>query len=88
MELLDQLASIVTFGIPKELVSCGVPEFTATAARQFLENWNVNHQLSSVAFSYNNWRAEVDVKTVKHLISDSTTSGGDLDTNFFQRPML
>ena len=66
--------TFVTFGIPNELVSDGGPEFTATATRQFLEDWGVHHRLSSVAFPHSNCRVEVGVKTVKRLISDKPRS--------------
>ena len=80
--------TFVTFGIPNELASDGGPEFTATATRQFLEEWDVHVRLSSVPFPHGNCRAEVGVKTVKRLISDSSTPSGDKDTNSFQRAML
>ena len=70
--------TFVTFGIPNELASDSGPEFTATATRQFLEDWGVHHRLSSVAFPHSKCRAEVGVKTVKRLISDSTTPSGDI----------
>ena len=39
--------TVVTFGIPDELASVGCPVFTATATRQFLQDWGVHHRLSS-----------------------------------------
>ena len=80
--------TFVTFGIPNEVASDGGPEFTATATRQFLQDWGVHHRLSSVSFPHSNLRAEVGVKTVKRLIADNTGHNGDLDTDVFQRAML
>ena len=77
--------TFVTFRIPNEVASDGGPEFTATATRQFLQDWGVDHRLSSVSFPHSNCRAEVGVKTVKRLIADNTGPNGDLDTDAFQR---
>ena len=71
----------VTYGIPDELASDGVPEFTATVTRQFLSDWGVHYRLSSVAFPRSNCRAEIGVKTVNRLLMDKTRSSGDISTD-------
>ena len=73
--------TFVTYGIPDELSSDGGPEFTASATRQFLEVWGVNHHLSSVAFPHSNCRTEEEVKTVKRMITDNTGPNGELETD-------
>ena len=80
--------SFATYGIPDEISTDGGPEYIATATRQFLHAWGVNHRLSSVAFPHSNCRAEIGVKSIKRLITDNTGNKGDLDTDAFQRAIL
>ena len=80
--------TFVTFGIPDELTSDGGPEFSSHSTRKFLQDWRVNHRLSSVAHPQGNCRAELGVKTIKRLITDNTNANGDLDNNDFQRAIL
>jgi len=48
----------------------------------------VRYQISPVAFSHSNCRAEIGVKTAKRLITDNAGPYGELDTNKFQRTIL
>ncbi|MEW8309573.1 MAG: DDE-type integrase/transposase/recombinase [Candidatus Thiodiazotropha endolucinida] len=87
--LIDCLRrNFVTFGIPDELSSDGGPEFTSALTRNFLQQWGVQHRLSSVAYPHSNCRAEIGVKTVKRLLMDNTNSDGSLDTDSLQRAIL
>ena len=78
--------SFATYGIPDEISTDGGPEYIATATRQFVSAWWVNHRLSSVAFHPSNYRAEIGVKTIKRLITNNTGNTGDLDTDAFRTP--
>ncbi|VDI84110.1 Hypothetical predicted protein [Mytilus galloprovincialis] len=80
--------TFVTFSIPEELTSDGGPQFPAGKTQEFLKAWGVRHRLSSVANPYANCRAEIAVKTVKHMLVDNTTAVGSLDVDKFQRALL
>jgi len=77
-----------TFGVPEELSSNGGPEFTAGETENFLRLWGVWHRLSSAGFPQSNGRAEVAVKTAKHLLMCNTGPTGSVDHDRFLRTML
>ena len=77
-----------TFGIPDEMATDGGSEFTASATKDFLRTWGIDHRLSSVAFPHSNCRAEIGVKTVKRLITSNTSPTGELDTDAFRVAIL
>ena len=39
-----------TFGVPEEISSDGIPEFTAFVTQDFMHKWNIKHCFSSVYF--------------------------------------
>ena len=80
--------TFVTFGIPEELTSDGVPQYTAGKTKEFLKAWGVRHRISSVANPHANCRAEVAVKTVKRMLADNITANGSLDVDKFQKDLL
>ena len=61
---------------------------TCHDTQEFLTNWRVRRQISSVAFRDSNCRAEIGVKTAKRLITDNTGPYGEFDTNKFHRAIL
>ena len=77
-----------TFGVPEEISSDGDPEFTAKRTQDFLRLWGVRHRVSSVSFPRSNGRAEVAVKTAKHLLMSNTGQTGSLDYDRFLRAIL
>lgn len=77
-----------TFGVPEELSSDGVPEFTAKPTEDFLQLWGIRHRLSSVSFPQSNGRAEVAVKTAKRLFMSNTAPTGSLNHDRFLSAIL
>ena len=77
-----------TFGVPDELSSDGGPEFMADSTKQFLQQWNVQHRISSAYFPQSNGRAEVAVKAAKRLLRSNVGPNGTLQNDRFLRAML
>ena len=50
-------ALFATFGVPEEMSSDGVPEFSSAATADFLTRWEVRHRMSSAYFPQSNGRA-------------------------------
>jgi hypothetical protein len=87
--LVDRLRNFMAiFGVPEELSSDGGPEFAASATRDFLERWGVQHRMSSAYHPQSNGRAEVAVKSAKRLLKSNTDSAGLLDSDRFLRAIL
>ena len=76
------------FGVPVVLSSDGGPEFAAEATKEFLQNWDVEHRMSSAYNPRSNGRAEVAVKTAKRLLRSNVNLGGSLNSDAFLRAMF
>ena len=74
-----------TFGICQELATDGASVFTGGLTQAFLQNWDVQHRLSSVA---NPHRAELAVKQLKRMITENSGPSGTLDVDSFHRAIL
>ena len=77
-----------TFGVPDEILTYGVSEFTAFVTQQFLKTWGVEHRVSSAYFPQSNGRAEVAVKAAKRLLITNVSPSGDLNNDLFLRALL
>ena len=74
--------------MPQELSSDGGPQFIADATQDFFRRWGVKHRVSAAYNPQSNGRAEVAVKTTKHLIENNIGPNGELDTDKFLRAIL
>ena len=77
-----------TFGICQELATDGASLFKGSLTQTFLQAWDVEHCLSSVANPHCNCRAEIAVQQVKRLIAENCGPSGSLDVDSFHRTML
>ena len=77
------MQEFVTFGIPEELTSDGAPQFTAVKTKEFFKARGGRHNISSVANSHANCRAELAVKTVNRMLMDNINASGSLDVDKF-----
>ena len=77
-----------TFGICQELATHGASVFTGGLTQAFLQNWDVQHRLSSVANPHSNCRAELAFKQVKIMITENCGPSGTLDVDSFHRAIL
>ena len=88
-ELITSLREyFCTYGAPQQLASNGGANFTASATKQFLDNWGVDHQVSSAHHPHSNLRAETAVKTVKRIITDNIDKSVSLDNDAVAAALL
>ena len=77
-----------TYGTPEEISSDGGPQFIAHQFQEFLHQLGVQYRLSSGEYPQSNDRAELGVKSVKHIIYDNVAPNGSLNTNAAARAVL
>ena len=66
----------VDYGVPARLRSDGGPQFTSKEFKDFMNNWGVDHQLSSPHYPQSNGLAEsAAVKTMQELVAKCTENG-------------
>ena len=64
------------YGVPARLRSDGGPQFTSKEFKDFMNNWGVDHQLSSPHYPQSNGLAEsAAVKTMQELVAKCTENG-------------
>ena len=56
------------FGIPKQVISDGGPQFSSTEYQNFMKSWGVNHVMSSPYHPKSNGKAESAVKVIKTMM--------------------
>ena len=60
-----------TYGAPEELSADGGPLFESQEYDSFLKNWGVRKRTSSAYYPQSNGRAELAVKTAKHILASN-----------------
>ena len=76
------------YGVAEEISSDGGPQFIATQFKKFLDDWGVEHRLSSAHYPQSNGRGEIGVKVAKRIVYDHTSTDGSLDNDEASRAFL
>ena len=77
----------VSLGVPVRLRTDGGPQYKSREVAAFLKRWGVQHVMSTPYYPQSNGHAEAAVKTMKHLVS-KTTSHGNIDDERLYRGLL
>ena len=77
-----------TFGCAEEISSDSGAQYKSSKFEKFLQQYGVQHRLSSSYFAHSNSRAELAVKTGKRLLMDNMGPDGEVNTDKFLRAML
>ena len=65
------------FGIPRQIVSDGGPQYTSSEFREFVKEWGISHHITSPGHPNSNGKAESGVKIIKNLMIKCAESGTD-----------
>ena len=88
-DVCDVLARLCEdYGIPETCSTDGAPNYTSAKVKKFMEEYGIQHRVSSVANAHSNCRAELGVKSMKRLIRDNLTVTGQINTVEFSRALL
>ena len=71
-----------TFGVPEEISSDGIPEFTAFVTQDFMHKWNIKHCFFSAYFPQFN---EFAVKAANKLLMSNISPNGNFNNDLFLR---
>lgn len=74
-------------GTPVRLRTDGGPPFTSREFQNFLQRWNVRHDVTSPHHAQSNGHAEASVKAIKHLIL-KVAPDGNIQSEAFLRGLL
>ena len=78
----------VTFGVPVEISSDGVPEFSAKVTKNFLKRWGIYHFMLSAYNPMPNGRAKLAVKSTKLLLMKNVGPNGELHNSRMVQALL
>ena len=75
-------------GVPVRLRTDGGPQFSSSAFRDFMQEWGVQHIMSSPHYPQSNGHAESHVKSLKYLIEKTSRNGNVKDSDDFAKGLL
>ena len=70
-------AAFARFGIPKQVITDGAPQFTGREFREFVSKWDFDHLRSSPYYPRSNGLAERTVQTIKLLFKKAHEKNED-----------
>lgn len=83
--IIENLKSMFArFGVPKVLISDGGPQFTGDAFRNFAQEWDFKHNVTSPYNSQSNGLAERNVQTVKKMFKKLAEENKDIYLGLLQ----
>ena len=75
-------------GVPVRLRTDGGPQFSSSEFRNFMQEWGVEHIMSSPHYPQSNGHAEANVKSLKYLIEKTACNGNVKDSDEFAKGLL
>lgn len=76
--VIEKMKKLFTrFGIPREIISDGGPQYTSAEFQKLVEKWGILHHVTSPNHPRSNGKAESAVKTVKNLMLKCLAAGTD-----------
>ena len=78
----------VTFGVPVEVSSNAVTEFSAKVTKDFIKQWGIHHRMSSAYHLMSNGREEQALKATKRLLMDNVGLNGELNNDRMVKALL
>ena len=78
----------VTFGVPVEISSNGVTEFSAKFTKDFLKQWGIHYRRLSAYHLMSNGRTEKAIKATKRLLIENVGLNGELNNDRMVQALL
>ena len=87
--LIQECAALFSaYGAPEIFSSDGGPQFKSHEFKRFLQEWSIQHRMSSAGYQQSNGRAEAAVKTAKRILSNYVTEDEPIDQKRIAQAVL